>query len=164
MAKNENVGFSDRVIAVLRDKDGKVKAKFDSGEHEHKCLTNVGFALIAGLLLNDVAVDDLDFIGIGTGVVAADPTDTTLGAEEKRKAGTGTRVTTTVANDTAQIVASFSSTDTLSGVDNITEVGMFTLVAGGVMVMRQTFTAIPCDWDAGDTLEMTVRIQAKQGA
>jgi hypothetical protein len=87
-----------------------------------------------------------------------------LVTEIKRKAGTGTRVTTTVTNDTFQLVATFSSADTLSGSSNVTEVGMFNDAAAGTMLMRQVFTAIPCNWDIGDTLEMTIKGQMKQGA
>jgi hypothetical protein len=162
--KKEGVGFSDRVIAILRDKNGKVNVKYDSAEHEHHCLTNTGFAQIAGLLLLDVGGTAFDYIGIGTGTTGAAATDTTLGVEKKRKAGTGTRITTTVTNDTAKLVATFSSADGLSGTDQITEVGEFNAASSGVMDMRQTFTAIPCNWDGGDSLEMTVTIQAKQGA
>lgn len=162
--KKEGAGFCDRVVAVLRDKNGKVKMKYDSAEHEHKCLTNTGLAQIAGLLLVDVGGTAFDYIGIGTGTTGAVATDTILGIEKARKAGVGTRITTTVTNDTAKLITTFSSTDGLSGTDQITEVGEFNAAAAGVMNMRQTFAAIPCNWTVGDTLEMTVTIQAKQGA
>lgn len=162
--KKEGAGFCDRVVAVLRDKNGKIKHVYDSAKEKHDCLTNTGLAQIAGLLLVDVGGTAFDFIGIGTGTTGALATDTTLGVEKKRKAGVGTRITTTVANDTAKLVYTFSSTDGLAGADDITEVGMFVEAAGGVMGMRQVFAAIPCDWDGGDTLEMTVTVQAKQGA
>jgi hypothetical protein len=163
--KKEDLGFCDRVVAVLRDKHGKIKHVYDSAKEKHKCLTNTGLAQIAGLLLVDVGGTAFDYIGIGTGTTGAAATDTTLGTEKKRKAGTGTRITTTVANDTAKLVATFSkAADGLTGTDQITEVGEFVDAAGGVMGMRQTFAAIPCAWDGGDTLEMTVTIQAKQGA
>ncbi|GAI63709.1 unnamed protein product, partial [marine sediment metagenome] len=50
----ETAGFRDRVILVHRDKDGKVIATRDSGWQKHQCLTNTGFASVAGLLLTDV--------------------------------------------------------------------------------------------------------------
>lgn len=163
-AKKDAVGFGDRVILVLRDKDGKVKRRYDSKDHPHKTITNAGMAAVAALLLNDIAEDDFDWIAIGTGVAAAAVTDTTLGTEQARKAATGTRVTTTVTNDTAQLVATFAAADGLSGTDAITETGMFNLAAAGDMLFRQVFAAISCDWDAGDTLEMTLQVQCKQGA
>ncbi|GAI95792.1 unnamed protein product, partial [marine sediment metagenome] len=111
----EMAGFRDRVILEHRDKVGNLIAVRDSGWQEHECLTNTGFASVAGLLLIDVGDTGYDYIGIGTGVVAADPTDTDLGTPVKRKAGTGTRQTTAVANDTSQIVVTFAAADTLSG-------------------------------------------------
>ena len=162
--KKEGAGFCDRVVAVLRDKNGKIKHVYDSAKEKHDCLTNTGLAQIAGLLLTDIDGTAFDFVGIGTGTTGALATDTTLQTEKKRKAGTGTRITTTVTNDTAKLVATFSSADGLSGTDQITEVGMFNDASAGVMVMRQTFTAIPCGWTGGDTLEMTVTVQCKQGA
>ena len=161
--KKEVAGFCDRVVAVLRDKNGKIKYVYDSAKEKHDCLTNTGLAQMAGLVLTDVGGIAFDFIGIGTGTTGALATDTTLQTEKKRKAGTGTQITTTVTNDTAKLVATFSSADGLSGTDQITETGDFTAISGGVMGMRQTFTAIPCDWTGGDTLEMTVTKQFKQG-
>ncbi|GAI76125.1 unnamed protein product [marine sediment metagenome] len=160
----ETAGFRDRVILVHRDKDGKVIATRDSGWQDHKCLTNTGFASVAGLLLTDVEDTAYDYIGIGTGVVAADPTDTDLGTPVKRKAGTGTRETTTVANDTAQIVVTFAAADTLSGAQAITESGVMNAAAAGTMACRQTFDPLNLNWDAGDSLQVTWKVQAKQGA
>ncbi|GAJ06819.1 unnamed protein product, partial [marine sediment metagenome] len=158
----ETAGFRDRVILVHRDKDGKVIATRDSGWQDHKCLTNTGFASVAGLLLTDVGDTAYDYIGIGTGVVAADPTDTDLGTPVKRKAGTGTRETTTVANDTAQIVVTFAAADTLSGTQAITESGVMNAAEAGTMACRQTFDPMNLNWDAGDSLQVTWKVQAKQ--
>ena len=160
----EVAGFRDRVILEHRDKDGNLIAKRDSGWQKHECLTNTGFASVAGLLLTDVGDTAYDYIGIGTGVGAADPTDTDLGTPVKRKTGTGTRVTTTVANDTSQIVVTFAAADTLSGTDAITESGVMNAAAAGTMICRQTFAALNINWDAGDSLQVTWKIQAKQGA
>ena len=160
----ETAGFVDRVILEHRDKHGNLIAKRDSGWQEHECLTNTGFASVAGLLLTDVGDTAYDYIGIGTGVVAADPTDTDLGTPVKRKAGTGTRVTTTVADDTSQIVVTFVAGDTLSGTDAITESGVMNAAAAGTMICRQTFAALNINWDTGDSLAVTWKIQAKQGA
>ncbi|GAI36393.1 unnamed protein product, partial [marine sediment metagenome] len=128
----EPAGLRDRVILVHRDKTGKVIATRDSGWQDHKCLTNTGFDEVTALMLTDVGGTAFDFIGIGTGAVAADPTDTDLGAEEARKAGTGTQQTTDVANDTAQLTATFAAADGLAGVDEITESGVLNGAAPGV--------------------------------
>lgn len=160
----EVAGFRDRVILEHRDKAGNLIAIRDTGWQGHRCLTNTGFASVAGLLLIDVGDTAYDYIGIGTGVVAADPTDTDLGTPVKRKAGTGTRQTTAVANDTAQLVVTFVAADTLSGTDAITESGVMNAAAAGTMACRQTFAALNINWDAGDSLQVTWKVQAKQGA
>jgi hypothetical protein len=158
----EPMGMRDRVILTVRDKDGKVKQEYDSGWSKNG-ITNAGFAEVAGLILTDVGGTAFDYIGIGVGTTAFDPTQTALVSEIKRKAGTGTRVTTSVTNDTAQLVTTFSSADTLSGTSSVTEVGMFNASTGGTMIMRQVFTALAINWNAGDTLQITVKIQCKAG-
>lgn len=165
----ETAGFRDRVILEHRDKGGNLIAKRDSGWKEHECLTNVGFAEVTALMLTDIGGTDFDFIGIGTGAVAADPTDTDLGAEEARKAGTGTQETEDVADDTAQIIATFAAADGLAGTDAITESGVLNGAAPGVhpavhMLCRQVFAILNINWDAGDSLAVTWKVQAKQGA
>lgn len=163
----ENMGFGDIVEFVHRDKNGKIINKWTSKGTPHNCLTNLGFADIAALILLDIGdPTEYDYIAIGTGAVAADPTDTTLGTEKSRLAAVGTRVLTAVANDTAQLVITFSQAADagLTGEDDITEVGVFNAAADGTMLLRQVFAAESMDWDAADTLEMTVKIQVKQGA
>jgi hypothetical protein len=155
------MGMSDRIIVVVKDKNGNIKQIYDSGWSKNG-ITNAGFAEIAGLMLADVGGTPFDYIGIGTGTTSFDPSQTALANEIKRKSATGTRVTTTVTNDTAQLVAVFSSADGLSGTAAITESGVFNASAGGVMLCRQTFTAVNVNWDAGDTLQITWKIQVKQ--
>jgi hypothetical protein len=158
----EPIGIRDRVILTVKDKNGNVKQEYDSGWSPNG-LTNAGFASVAGLILTDVGDTPYDYLAIGTGTTAFDPTQTALVTEIKRKAGTGTRVTTSVTNDTANLTTTFSSADGLSGTSSVTEVGMFNASTGGTMLMRAVFTALAINWDAGDTLQVTVKIQAKQG-
>ena len=162
----ESAGFRDRVILEHRDKDGNLIAKRDSGWQEHECLTNVGFAEVSALMLTDVGGTAFDFIGIGTGAVAAGPADTDLGALVKRKAGDGTQETTDVADDTAQITATFSkAVDGLTGTDEITESDVMNAAAfPGIELCRQVFGILSIDWDSLDTLAVTWKVQAKQGA
>jgi hypothetical protein len=158
----EQYGMRDRIILTVRDKDGKVKQEYDSGWSKNG-ITNAGFAEVAGLILTDVGGTAFDYIAIGTGTTAFAPTQTALVTEIKRKAGTGSRVTTTVTNDTAQLVVTFSSADTLSGTSAVTESGVFNASTGGTMLCRQVFSALNINWDAGDTLQVTWKIQVKQG-
>ena len=160
----EPMTIRDRLITEHRDKAGKLISRRDSGWRGNG-LTNLAFADVAALILLDVAdPTQYDYIGIGTGVTAFDPAQTDLITPVKRKAGTGTRVTTTVANDTAQLVVTFAAADTLSGTDAITESGVFNAAAAGTMFCRQTFAVQNIDWDAGDTYAVTWKVQAKQGA
>lgn len=83
----------------------------------------------------------------------------------KIKAATGIRNQTTYANDTAQLTATFSSSDSLSGTSAITEVVVTTAASAGIILCRQVYSpADNCNWDAGDTLQVTVKIQIKQGS
>jgi len=123
-------------------------------------------AEVAGLILTDVGGTAFDVVGIGDSGTAEDPAHTDLQAavNKVRKAGTGTRVTTTQTNDTAQIVYTFSSSDGPSGTWSVQEAGMFNNVSGGTMLFRKIFTTKSVDWDAGDTLELTAKCQIVQGS
>ena len=163
----EGAGFRDRLITEHRDKDGKLISRRDSGWQEHECLTNVGFAEVSGLLLTDVGGTAFDFIGIGTddGSTAAAATNTDLDTLVKRKAGDGTQQTTDVADDTSQIIATFSkAVDGLTGTDAIKESDVMNSAAAGTELCRQTFAVQNINWDAGDTYQVTWKVQAKQGA
>jgi len=123
-------------------------------------LTNAGFAEVAGLINSDQAASHTawDYIAVGTGTTAATATDTQLETEETesslgRAAGTGTRVTTTVAYDTSQIVKAFSVTGTVA----VTESGVFNAGAAGTLLCRQTFSAI--NVANGDTLQITWKVK-----
>jgi len=145
----EPMGMRDRVILTVRDKEGNVKQEYDSGWSPNG-ITNAGFASVAGLLLTDVGDTSYDYIAIGTGTTSFDPTQTALITEIKRKSGTGTRVTSSVTNDTAQLVTTFSSADGLSGTSAVAESGVFNASSSGTMLCRQTFSALNINWDAGE--------------
>ena len=162
---SEETGLKDRVVLICRRKDGSIKWKYDSAEDpKSKSMAKTGMAQVAGLILTDVGGTAFDYVGIGTGTTAPTADDTDLETPVKRKAGTGTRTTTTFTDDTSKLVATFSSADTLSGTDNISEIGIFTAESAGVMLFRKTFTAKSVNWDDGDTLEATGTCQMKQGA
>lgn len=138
-------GFFTRLIKKL---EGKCPNK--------DCVTNAGFAELSGLTLTDIGGTAFDYLAIGTGVVAADPTDTTLGTETHRVAGVGTQQTIAVANDTSQLQATFSG---FAGTEAVTEIGMLNAAVAGTLGMRQTFTVLNVNWDLGDSIVMTVKIQ-----
>lgn len=137
----------------LKDKEGRVKDVRDIPN----LIVNSGKAAMAGLLLLDVSVDAFDWIALGTGTTSPVGTDTALESEittngGERKAAVGTRVTTTVTNDTSQLEAEFTFTGSLA----ITESGVFNASSNGVMLCRQVFSVI--NVESGDTLTMNWKI------
>ena len=169
MSKKEELGFADQMILVCRRKDGSVKWKTDTKTDpiakKGKSMAKTGMAEVAGLILLDIGGTAFDFIGIGDSNAAesADHTDLQAVTNKKRKTATGTRIETAFPNDTAQFVCTFAAADTLSGSWNVQEAGVFTAETAGIMLFRKIFTAKPCDWDAGDTLEVTAKCRMKQG-
>ena len=87
--------------------------------------------------------------GIGTGAGTATAADTTLFTETgTRVAGTSTVVTTTVTNDTYQVVATHSP-----GAITVTNAGLFDATSGGNLFLKGDFTGIPLG--ASDSLQLT---------
>jgi len=115
-------------------------------------ITNTGKAQVAGLI-NGVVTDYFEYIAIGTDTTSASASDTALGAETHRTSATTSRTTTSVTNDTAQLVATFDFTDSYA----ITESGVFDASTGGNMLCRQTFSAI--NVASGDSLQVTWKVQ-----
>lgn len=173
----------DEVSFIHRDKNGKVLKTWSSNNWKnrllialhlkrHQCIVNVGMANIAGLVLTDISGTAYDYMAIGSGTTEALPANTALVTQEGvRMTGAncvGTRVTTGgITNNTAQWVSTFSQAldATLTGIDAITEIGIFYDDVGVTvsMLMRQVFTAESIDWDSGDTIQFTVKVQVKQG-
>jgi len=158
---NDFPQIKDWLRVVVKDKYGNIK----SVHEDEDLITNAGKALVAGLLLSDVGGTAFDYIAIGSGSTSPAAGDTALDAELTRAPATGTRITTTVTNDTAQLVYTFSSGNpaglhgTSTGSRSIKESGIFNAGAGGTMLCRQTFTERNIDWDAGDSLEVTWKVQ-----
>jgi hypothetical protein len=122
-------------------------------------LTNTGFTEVAGLFCSDQSGSHtaFDYIAVGTGTTGATATDTELETEETengltRAASTGTLATVNVTDDTAQFVKSFSVTGSVA----VTEAGVFNDGSAGVMLCRQTFSAI--NVGNGDTLQITWKV------
>jgi len=153
--------FKDCMSAVVRDKFGHIKQE----NYGEDLITSAGKAAVAALILSDVAEDDFEYIAIGSGAGAAGAGDTALEEEAARGAATGTRITTSVNNDTAQLVYLFQSgvpaglNGTSTGSRAIEESGVLNASSGGDLLCRQTFSPLNIDWDAGDTLQITWKIQ-----
>jgi len=158
----QNWYFKDWMEAVVRDKHGNIL----QSHYGEDLITSAGTAAVPALILHDVTtVSGYDFVAIGSGATAASTGDTALEAECDRAAATGTQVTTTVTNDTAQLVYVFSSGNpsglygTSTGTRAIEESGLYSELTGGVLLCRQTFNALNIDWDGGDSLSITWKVQ-----
>ncbi|MCW3994934.1 MAG: hypothetical protein NWE98_02140 [Candidatus Bathyarchaeota archaeon] len=178
---NTKNGLVGSLSLVCRDKQGNIKwqeqvsdvlIKYPETQKEKglrnikKLITNTGMAEVAGLIGNTGSPTAFTVVGIGDSGTAesAAHTDLQASTNKKRKAGTVSRVTTTQTNDTLQIVATFSSADSISGTWSVQEAAVFNNTSGGVMLFRKIFSAKSCNWDAGDTLEVTAKCQVKQGS
>lgn len=133
----------------------------------HNLVTNTGKAAMASRCNGSGGEAAFTSIGQGTGTTAAAATDTALEAGKTAAGGadsgvhvlptasvTASRVTTTVTNDTAQLVGTVAETATQA----ITESGVFNADTAGVMLCRQVFSAI--NVVNGDSLQFTWKIKA----
>lgn len=121
-------------------------------------IPTVGKALIAGRLNASGAPAAADYVAVGTGTTAFAASDTTLVTETAasgltRAQGTVSLVTTSTANDTAQVTKTFSVTGTVA----VTESGVFNASTSGTLLARQTFSAI--NVVNGDSLAITWKVQ-----
>lgn len=118
-------------------------------------LTNVGkVKMIDGVY--GTALTAPTYIAWGTGSTAAAATDTTLVTEasEARTNGTKSKVTTTVANDTYQVVGTITCAG--SG-KTIAEAGLLDAATTGNLYVRGVFTGIALG--VGDSIAFTFTIQ-----
>ena len=126
-------------------------------------MVNTGFSAIAALIGSDTTGDTtaFDYVAIGTGTTATAVTDTGLETQTDIQAGTGTRITTSVTNDTLQLVYDAFS---FTGNTAVTEVGVYNGSTGedtDCLLSRTTFSAVNVTSD--DTLKMTFKYQVKAG-
>lgn len=123
-------------------------------------MTNTGLAESAARWNAATAAAAFNYIALGTGTTAAAAGDTALQTETSaaglaRGAATAQRFTTTVTNDTAENVRTF--TNTSAGTVNVSESGVLNASSGGVLGCRQVFTAIPVA--VNDSLTTTWRVK-----
>jgi len=120
-------------------------------------IVDTGVAGLAGLAILTGQTDPFAYVGIGEGTTAVDPSDTALESEissggGERALATLSRVTDTITNDSARMVKTFTFTDSFA----VTEAGVFDADTAGVMLCRQTRTAI--NVVATDTLQVTYTV------
>ncbi len=133
----------------------------------HNLITDAGRGVMSSRINGSGGLAAFTSIGQGTGTTAASNADTTLGtgvtAAGAGDAGvhalatvsvTASRVTTTVTNDTAQLVGTVAEAATIA----VTESGVFNADTAGSMLCRQVFTAV--NVVNGDSLQFTWKIKA----
>lgn len=115
--------------------------------------TNTGRALLTDAL-NNTQLTSPVYIGWGTGTTTAAATQTTLvtPSAEARTSGTKSRTTTTVTNDTYQVVGTITS----SSSQTIAEAGLFDASTSGNMYVRGDFTGIALG--NGDSIAFTIKV------
>lgn len=133
----------------------------------HNLITTTGKAGAASRINGAGSEAAFTAIGIGIGTTAANVADTAMETGKKADGTadsgvhalatgsvTASRVTTTVTNDTAQLVGTIAFTAGLA----VTESGVFNADTNGVMLCRQVFSAI--NVVSGDSLELTWKVKA----
>ena len=148
--------FVGTVRVKVLDKDGNVKSE----DVFKNLIVDVGKQEVVKLISGQGGTA-FSTIAIGTGTTAEAATDTGMELELTRKAATISIVTTTITNDTARFVATFSSADGLTGTAAVTEYGLFNAAATPVMLSHAIKAAKNMDWDAGEQLEVTWDVQVQ---
>lgn len=133
-------------LEIRNKKTGELLRKVDN------LIVNGGLAQAAYLLVQGSA-EPLTLGCIGEGTAAAGPTDAALASQVDSVSVTASRVTTSVANDTAQFVSLHTAP---VGGWAVTEYGIKT--AGGVLFNRVVFSVITLA--EGNQLEFTYKVQA----
>jgi len=155
MNANDGIGLVCEYELVLRGPDGREKDR----RRVKNLIPNAGLAYLAGIL---AAVETTipKYLAVGTGTTDPAPGDTALESEVgTRVSGTQSRVTTTVTNDTSQVVGTFAAGN---GTGAVTDVGLLTASTSGTLISRATFAAI--NKGASDTLEVTHKIKQANAA
>ena len=149
----ESVKLVGEIRLVHRDKKGNLR----EDRLIKNTITTIGKAQLARLMTADITGTSFDWIAVGVGTAGA----TALGSESTTNGGArrggadvvGTIVTTTLTDDTAQFVTTFTFTGALA----LTEEGIFNAAAGGCMLASQSFAAV--NVADGDTLAITHKIK-----
>ena len=144
----DNIKTKGTLTLVLTDEFGNVKQ-----QDEHNLVVSSGLAYIASRM-KDATATAMSHMAIGSGAVAAAAANTALVSELGRVTLTSTTlVTTSVANDAVQYVATFPAG---TGTGAVTEAGIFNNVTAGTMLCRTVFAVI--NKGALDTLTITWKV------
>lgn len=126
------VGVLSEVSAILIKADG---TRVDYGVLSRRVVTNAGVAFLVDAFQNLVEIEAMNWHASGTGAVAENVTDTTLGTE------TGSRVSGTQSEPAANQYRTLALIP-YSGTLAITEHGIFSANVVGTLWDRSVFAAI----------------------
>lgn len=118
-------------------------------------ITNAGQAIVTNRMIS--AGTEPKFVAWGTGAGTAAITDTTLFTEstdESRTSGTSSRVTTTVSNDTYQVVGTIT---VATAGKTITNVGLFDASTSGNLYFKSDFAGLALL--VGDSITFTIKVK-----
>lgn len=119
-------------------------------------VVDAGIAWIAYLLMSSTPTH-LTHGAIGSGTTPPADGDTALQTQlGARIAAALSRITTTITNDTAKYICTFTATASWA----VTEYGTFTASTGGTMLNRVTFSVINLENE--DQLEFTYKAQVQR--
>lgn len=117
-------------------------------------LVNAGRDILTNRII--AAGTEPKFVAVGTGATAEAATQTALVTEvETRTSGTSTRQTTSVTNDTYQVVGTVTAT----GIRALQESGLFDVIttSSGNMLVRGVYTTI--NLATSDSIQVTWKLQ-----
>lgn len=119
-------------------------------------LTTAGKGIVTNRIKNgDTGATEPKYVAWGTGAGTAAVGDTTLFTEasEPRVSGTSSLVTTSVTNDTYQVVGTL----TASAGKTITNAGLFDASTSGNLFVKGDFTGLALN--SGDAIQFTIKVQ-----
>lgn len=146
------LGFHDPLKVKFLERFGEVREAWVT----NNLITSAGKAQIA-LLAGDASAIPFTYLAVGTSSTAPAVGNTTLGAEIvdsgfERAAATVSRVTTTVTNDTLQLLKAWTAT----GSKTIEEIGIFNAASSGTMLGRSLTTTRA--FTTGETYTATYKV------
>ena len=146
MKTNDSVKATGQVSIDIFGPNGELKEK----AYIPNLVVAVGRAYIASRMKDDTATA-MSHMAVGTGAVAADAADTTLGTEANRQLILSTIVASNVVTYTAEYAAG-------QGTGALTEAGIFNASSAGTMLCRTVFDVINKAVDDSMTITWTVTL------
>jgi hypothetical protein len=146
MKTNDSVKATGQVSIDIFGPNGELKEK----AYIPNLVVAVGRAYIASRMKDDSSTA-MSHMAVGTGAVAADAADTTLGTEANRQLLLSTIVASNVVTYTAEYAAG-------QGTGALTEAGIFNASSAGTMLCRTVFDVINKAVDDSMTITWTVTL------